>query len=730
MDIEKFISPFIASQFPSFYREDGPNFIAFVKAYYEWMEQSGNPIYHSRRLMEYTDIDSTSDQFIKYFKNTFINTLPENILVDKKLLIKHIVDLYSSKGTPRSYELLFRILFNEDIELYYPGKFLFTSSEATWNVPKYIEVSDYKYLDRLIGKEIYSESGKAIVENYAIQKINNKVINSLNLSNVFGNFKFGEKIYCDDLYIDPLTDKTISMYEYSLLSIENQANYQLALNYDNAPVVFGSLSSVSIINGGSGYEVGDLLNVAGTGKRGIAKVSTVRNENGRVTFSLVDGGFGFTTNAVVTVTGGGGAGASFKVGDIANKEIFRIYTDVIDDYYNTQLDISSSGFSINVNSVSGTFNNGDTVRANANVVKFDVNTLSGFLKVGDVLTNSSLGISNLHVYHTEDSYLAVTGSDADLTNANLTYDVVLTNGSTGTVSLNSKFPKQSITSNGIVTSSNSTVITVNSVDGGLDYFIPLSRLTDANSGATANIVSTSRNTNWGFPKYFSSSNLDGPSIENILSFYDLEIGTITYLSQVNPGSGYSSNPTVEIVEPLVYQSRITDGNGGFYGYNAQVTAKAGTAVGVVSGVEIVDSGFGYIPDETVTMNSDTNLVSVTGISVVDLNGKGTGYWSDSKSFPSDSVYLQDSDYYQTFSYEIIANRMLSTYEQAVKSLIHPSGFKLFGSYINRNEFLTTDSELTQTLYYQFETELISSDTSNYTADTNSLTADISFKILG
>ena len=32
---EKFISNFIENQFPRFYQEDGPDFILFVKAYYE-----------------------------------------------------------------------------------------------------------------------------------------------------------------------------------------------------------------------------------------------------------------------------------------------------------------------------------------------------------------------------------------------------------------------------------------------------------------------------------------------------------------------------------------------------------------------------------------------------------------------------------------------------------------------------------------------------------------------
>ena len=46
-NIEKRISPLIQSQFPSFYQEEGENFIAFVKAYYEWLENSGTYVNYS-----------------------------------------------------------------------------------------------------------------------------------------------------------------------------------------------------------------------------------------------------------------------------------------------------------------------------------------------------------------------------------------------------------------------------------------------------------------------------------------------------------------------------------------------------------------------------------------------------------------------------------------------------------------------------------------------------------
>ena len=54
-------------QFPEFAKEEGPQLIAFVKAYYEWMEQTGNMTNESKNLQAYADIDDTLDQFVQYF---------------------------------------------------------------------------------------------------------------------------------------------------------------------------------------------------------------------------------------------------------------------------------------------------------------------------------------------------------------------------------------------------------------------------------------------------------------------------------------------------------------------------------------------------------------------------------------------------------------------------------------------------------------------------------------
>jgi hypothetical protein len=44
-----------------------------MKAYYEWMEETGNPVRESRELLDYRDIDNTLENFWNIFrKNIFM----------------------------------------------------------------------------------------------------------------------------------------------------------------------------------------------------------------------------------------------------------------------------------------------------------------------------------------------------------------------------------------------------------------------------------------------------------------------------------------------------------------------------------------------------------------------------------------------------------------------------------------------------------------------------------
>ena len=141
MSIDKKISSLVPEQLPDFVREEGPKLQAFMEAYYRYLEQTGKAIDASKNLLSYQDIDETLPQFLKHFRAEILKGFPEDAVIDKGLIAKHIRDMYRQKGTDKSYKFLFRALFNEDVELYLPGDYVLRTSDGRWIKETFVRVS-------------------------------------------------------------------------------------------------------------------------------------------------------------------------------------------------------------------------------------------------------------------------------------------------------------------------------------------------------------------------------------------------------------------------------------------------------------------------------------------------------------------------------------------------------------------------------------------------------------
>jgi hypothetical protein len=131
---------------------------------------------------------------------------------------------------------------------------------------------------------------------------------------------------------------------------------------------------------------------------------------------------------------------------------------------------------------------------------------------------------------------------------------------------------------------------------------------------------------------------------------------------------------------LILQLQLPDGSGGFWGGDANVIATANSSPGIMTALSVIDSGYGFIPGESVNISKNNSPVIASGSAIVDGTGVSQGYWTSNKSFLSDQQYMQDSYYYQKFSYEILAPRMFETYQNLVTNLIHPVQMLMFGRY--------------------------------------------------
>ena len=147
------------------------------------------------------------------------------------------------------------------------------------------------------------------------------------------------------------------------------------------------------------------------------------------------------------------------------------------------------------------------------------------------------------------------------------------------------------------------------------------------------------------------------------------------------------------------------------GLNARISSTAKSGSGFVTGLSILDSGFGYsgkkydstfdsyVPGEPLKLKSfddENKEINVEGF--VEKNGVAPGLHPSRRSFLSSDKYLQDNDFYQEYSYQVLTALPFSQYKSTLIEVLHLAGSKPFGGYKgtaeNEINIISTSSEST------------------------------------
>lgn len=320
------ISTQIPSQLPEFIRDDVnyETFVAFVEAYYEWLElvdtsnsastivnttQQGST-YGLKNLLNYFDIDKTLDGFLNYYVNDFLPNFPESSLANKAEVVKLARTLYQTKGTPASYKLLFRILYNSEAELLYTKDLVFKPSTSEWYIPKFLKIQsmDLTWLSpslknlRLFG--VTSKSFGVIENNVATTSVGKY---NIYISQMERLFLSGETVRVVD------SSKRTVYFKNGEIVPEGTSG---ATTMEGQ--IVGAISNININKNYRGlkYKVGDPVVVYGgtenpaTALRAVAEVSET-TQGSIQALNIRDGGYGYRVdpNTKIIFTGGGGSGA-------------------------------------------------------------------------------------------------------------------------------------------------------------------------------------------------------------------------------------------------------------------------------------------------------------------------------------------------------------------------------------------------------------------------------------
>ena len=252
----------VDERIPDHIKEHYEKFVQFLKSYYDWLDQEENVGERIANLYSYFDVDTSIDEFIEQFQREFMVDIPESILTDKKILIKHIKQLYQSKGSEASYQLLFRILFNEEISFYYPSVDILRTSSGLWVEDIILQiVLDESITDTevLLDKTIFGQTSNAQAKIESIKSRtfpNEFILHEFVLLNIKGNFQNGEIIHD-----------------------ENDAIVGRVSNY------IGGIFNVRIEDGGRNHNIDDLVEI-------VANIDTENENNsskGKITSVMQNG---------------------------------------------------------------------------------------------------------------------------------------------------------------------------------------------------------------------------------------------------------------------------------------------------------------------------------------------------------------------------------------------------------------------------------------------------------
>jgi hypothetical protein len=696
----------VSSQLPEFIRDDESyaNFVSFVNAYYEWMEQNGKVLDRTKNLLNYADIDKTSNEFLNYFYNDFLSYFPADIVADKQKVVKIAKQLYQAKGTPDSFRFLFRLLYNSDVDFFYTKDAVLKASAGNWYVAKSLKLatSDTNFLNvsnyRLIG-----ETTKSIAVIDDAITAQNKI--EIFISNIERLFQSGEIVRVVDsnnqdvlFNGEPLRAKIVG--QISSIKV-NPANRGLLYRPGDPVVISGGLNSV---NG-----LGATAIISETTSGSIQRIK-VENQ-----------GFGYREdpNTIIDITNGGGAiavvgGLNPSANTTAN--VTFIPTNII----------SLKRFE-QIGATNYYFNN--VAVANANTTLANAFTFTGFstYPISAILVKFSGGgitttpkVEAISQYNSE-----IAEYPAKLKNLGILAPIQIVNGGQGyqvndTIIFSTVGSGRGAYANVSNVDANGKILSVNYVYGTKKLTYPLGGLgfrPDFIPTITANSANPlASNASLYVPGILGDGATFSPTVDRV--------GSITTISMLETGEDYISSPTISLKVQDVVVSNVfisTLPQKGDVVYQGENTANSTYRATVDSTTILIPNGdpkeslytmrvFDYtskpntslplkIESKNIIFNVNTTYPSINTVTRFDSTGvinygdgkaKGTaaflnglvisqGQYLDTAGQPSSFDVLQSTKY-NNYTYQITLEKEIAKYRDTLLNLVHPTGMQVIGRY--------------------------------------------------
>ena len=196
------MSYLIESQIPDFVKTDYPNFSKFIKDYYSYLdlgpealgalnlvdgETNQAPNHLLQELIDKLNVDHSLNEeqdFLQPLLEQYAIDFPSTADIDSRLLIKNIRSFFESKGSRKGVEEFFKMMFNEEVEIFLPSEFILRPSDGIYDTELAVKV--YANEEILPVPDPLNLTGKRVDIHYyeSIASITTKKIISTSVSRV------------------------------------------------------------------------------------------------------------------------------------------------------------------------------------------------------------------------------------------------------------------------------------------------------------------------------------------------------------------------------------------------------------------------------------------------------------------------------------------------------------------------------------------------------------------
>jgi hypothetical protein len=618
---ELIVSNLVSSQLPDFIRSDNPKFVIFLEKYYKWLESSNNALYEVKTLEQSKDLDLVDDYYLNEIAKEVLPYFPKEILLDKRTFIKNVGEFYRSKGTPESVKFLFRILYNEDIEIYFPKEQILKVSDGKWVLPLSlrVETGDTNIFDIEKCKITGTNSKATAIVEKVIKSVDRQLgieYVELYISNINKLFLTGENVSTTIVRTngneDFVTAKLIGSLSEIKIDPKNRGlyynGYDTELRYEGDPVTI-----IGGLNPSSGNPIGAIATVGNVLQGSVDDVV------------VTNGGFGFRdpalyqNSSILDFTGGFkdillGSEAKAKI-LLLDEKVYRtinVSNITIESFYSSTIDgIDNVNDNKTINEL--------TTKQTLNV--FPISFITVESSGGGYKTQPDLDIYSLYMEELDDTLIinsttAVKGTrvlrdeSQDLTNS---FEV----GETVKLFLRNRYEEIKIVAN--VSSNTITFFDEfeNNINNLSVYKLNRRKLTEVGSLGRIQIVNGGNGYSVGDFLVFSSTGRGYGANANVSSVHagNNGIKTITFnetSDYIRGGESYTmiDLPTVTVNSPGGGQNavlKVSEILG--EGLNKEIST---TRIGAISSIRVISYGYDYVSAPIISLrNADISLTDVT-----------------------------------------------------------------------------------------------------------------------